>query len=53
MALQNESERSMDESMSPIMDAAEKADNAVRDTARTHLRKFGVNLVNRRLSTAA
>jgi 1,4-dihydroxy-2-naphthoyl-CoA synthase len=26
------------------MDAAKKADNAVRDTARTYLRKFGVNL---------
>jgi 1,4-dihydroxy-2-naphthoyl-CoA synthase len=26
------------------MDAVKKADNAVRDTARTYLRKFGVNL---------
>ena len=44
MALQNEGERGMDESTSPVMDAAKKADNAVRDTARTYLRKFGVNL---------
>jgi hypothetical protein len=44
MALQNEGERGMGESTSPVMDAAKKADNAVRDTARTYLRKFGVNL---------
>ena len=44
MALQNEGERGMDKSTSPVMDAAKKADNAVRDTARTYLRKFGVNL---------
>ena len=44
MALQNEGERGMDESTSPTMDAAKRADNAVRDTARTYLRKFGVNL---------
>jgi ElaB/YqjD/DUF883 family membrane-anchored ribosome-binding protein len=44
MALQNEGERDMDESTSPTMDAGKRADNAVRDTARTYLRKFGVNL---------
>jgi ElaB/YqjD/DUF883 family membrane-anchored ribosome-binding protein len=44
MTLQNEGERSMGESMSPTMGAAKRADNAVRDTARTYLRKFGVNL---------
>jgi ElaB/YqjD/DUF883 family membrane-anchored ribosome-binding protein len=44
MSLQNEGERSMGESMSPTMDAAKRADNAVRDTARTYLRTFGVNL---------
>jgi ElaB/YqjD/DUF883 family membrane-anchored ribosome-binding protein len=44
MALQDEDENSVDESTSPIMDAAKKADNAVRDTARTYLRRFGVNV---------
>jgi ElaB/YqjD/DUF883 family membrane-anchored ribosome-binding protein len=44
MAEQNESEHRMDESTSPIMDAAKKADSAVRDTASTYLRKFGINL---------
>ena len=41
---QNEGERSVDESTSPTMDAAEKADRAVRDTAQTYLEKFGVKL---------
>ena len=44
MALQNEGERGMGESTSPVMDAAKKADNAVRDTACTYLGTFGVNL---------
>jgi ElaB/YqjD/DUF883 family membrane-anchored ribosome-binding protein len=44
MALQDEDENSVDESTSPIMDAAKKADNAVRDTARTYLRRFGVDV---------
>jgi ElaB/YqjD/DUF883 family membrane-anchored ribosome-binding protein len=44
MALQNEGERGMAESTSQTMDAAKRADNAVRDTARTYLRKFGMNL---------
>lgn len=41
---QNEGERSVDESTSPTMDAAKKADRAVRDTAQTYLEKFGVKL---------
>jgi ElaB/YqjD/DUF883 family membrane-anchored ribosome-binding protein len=43
MAPKNESER-MDESMSPITDAAKKADRAVRDTARTYLERLGIKL---------
>ena len=43
MALENESERT-DESMSPITDAAKKADRAVRDTARTYLERLGIKL---------
>src|SRR5438128_272050 len=41
---QNEGERSVDESTSPTIDAAKKADRAVRDMARTYLEKFGVKL---------
>jgi hypothetical protein len=44
MSIQNEREGSIDESTSPIVDAAKSADNAVRETARTYLRKFGLNL---------
>jgi ElaB/YqjD/DUF883 family membrane-anchored ribosome-binding protein len=41
---QNDGERRMNESTSTTMDAAKKADRAVRDTARTYLDKFGVKL---------
>jgi ElaB/YqjD/DUF883 family membrane-anchored ribosome-binding protein len=41
---QNDGERRMNESTSTTMDAAKKADRAVRDTARTYLEKFGVRL---------
>jgi hypothetical protein len=44
MTLENESEHSIGESTSPVIDAAKRADNAVRDTARTCLRRFGINL---------
>jgi ElaB/YqjD/DUF883 family membrane-anchored ribosome-binding protein len=44
MTLENESDQSTDEATSPIMDATKRTDNALRDTARTYLRKFGVNL---------
>jgi hypothetical protein len=46
---QNEGERRMDESGCPTMNAAKKADRAVRDTARAYLEKiwgqarFGAN----------
>jgi ElaB/YqjD/DUF883 family membrane-anchored ribosome-binding protein len=41
---QHEGERRMDESTNPTMDAAKKADRAVRDTARTYLEQFGLKL---------
>jgi hypothetical protein len=37
MALPNEGERGMDESTSPVMDAAKRADNAVRETQPTRI----------------
>src|ERR1700675_1458818 len=44
MTLENESDQRTDEATSPIMDASKRTDNALRDTARTYLRKFGFNL---------
>jgi hypothetical protein len=44
MTLENESEHIIGESTIPVMDATKRADNAVRDTARTYLRRFGINL---------
>jgi ElaB/YqjD/DUF883 family membrane-anchored ribosome-binding protein len=44
MPVENDSEQRTDEPTSPIMDAAKRTDNAIRDTVRTSLRKFGVNL---------
>jgi ElaB/YqjD/DUF883 family membrane-anchored ribosome-binding protein len=44
MTLGNESDQSTDEATSTIMDATKRTDNALRDTARTYLRKFGFNL---------
>ena len=44
MTLENESDQSTDEATSPIMHATKRTDNALRDTARTYLRRFGFNL---------
>jgi len=44
MSRQSESEDVMDESTSAIADITKKADNAVRDTARTYLTRFGVGI---------
>ena len=44
MTLENESDQSTDETTSPIMHATKRTDNALRDTARTYLRRFGINL---------
>jgi ElaB/YqjD/DUF883 family membrane-anchored ribosome-binding protein len=44
MTRENESEHSVGESTSPVIDAAKRADNAVRDTVRTYLRRFGIDL---------
>jgi hypothetical protein len=44
MSRQSGSEDGMDESTSAITDITKKADDAVRDTARTYLNRFGVNI---------
>ena len=43
MDVENDSKRGSEEPASPIADATKKANNAIRDTARTYLSKFGVN----------
>ena len=44
MDAENGSERGTEEPASPMINAAKKADNAIRDTARTYLGIFGVNI---------
>jgi ElaB/YqjD/DUF883 family membrane-anchored ribosome-binding protein len=44
MSRRSESEDVMDESTSAIADITKKADDAVRDTARTYLTRFGVKI---------
>jgi ElaB/YqjD/DUF883 family membrane-anchored ribosome-binding protein len=44
MSRQSESEDGMDEPTSAIMDVTKKAGDAVKDTARTYLSRFGANI---------
>ena len=44
MATENASERNANESMTPVMKAAEKADKALVDTAQRYLRRRGFEL---------
>src|SRR5258708_10539208 len=44
MATENTSEHSANESMTPVMKAAEKADKALVDTAQRYLRRQGFEL---------
>jgi hypothetical protein len=44
MTVENNSEHSIDESISPPLDVARRADVAIRDTLRTYLKQFGVNI---------
>jgi ElaB/YqjD/DUF883 family membrane-anchored ribosome-binding protein len=46
------SDQRADEATSPTMDALKRTDNAIRDTARTYLGKFGVNLDIVRVETS-
>jgi len=44
MIVESESEQSVDETTRPITEAANKVDDAVKDTASAYLRKVGLNL---------
>ena len=44
MILEHQCEPRTDEPTSPTIDAAKRTNNAIRDTARTYLRKLGVTL---------
>jgi ElaB/YqjD/DUF883 family membrane-anchored ribosome-binding protein len=52
MIVESESEQSVDETTSPITEAANKVDDAVKDTASAYLRKVGLNIDLEQIETS-